>query len=150
MTQEERAKWLNEKLDSLGVPEYGRAAAIAKNCDVSHPAAVGWLKGKISRDIPSAISFCNYYKIDLQEWATGIPGETKMGSADLLDAVVQARAFERATGELTDEQFKAVVQIIVNDEHEEQSAANTLTKLATVFNLPNRNKNGGNGDQGVE
>lgn len=146
MTQEERAKWLNKKLDDLGVPEYGRAAAIAKNCDVSHPAAVGWLKGKISRDIPSAISFCNYYKIDLQEWATGEPAPVKMDAQDVLDAVVQARQFERATGELTDEQFKAVVELIVNDNGESQSAANTLTKLATIHNLSDRKNNGANGD----
>ena len=146
MTQEERAKWLNAKLDSLGVPEYGRAASIAKNCDVSHPAAVGWLKGKISRDIPSAISFCNFYKIDLQEWATGKAAPAKMDAQNVLDAVVQARQFERASGELTDEQFKAVVELIVNDNGGSQSAANTLTKLAVVYKLSDRQKNGENGD----
>ncbi|MGB1617968.1 MAG: hypothetical protein ACPG9T_16140, partial [Pseudomonadales bacterium] len=59
---------------------------------------------------------------------------------------VQARQFERATGELTDEQFKAVVELIVNDNGESQSAANTLTKLATIHNLSDRKNNGANGD----
>lgn len=146
MTNEERAKWLNAKLDALNVPDYGRASAIAKKANVSHPAAVGWLGGKLSKDIPSAIAFCEAFNLDIKEWATGTPSRAK-DFDDFWEAIETARQFEEKTGELTREQFKAVTEIILEDAAGQRSAAMTLTKMAEVFRLPPRDRNGSNGER---
>ena len=146
MTNEERARWLNAKLDALGVPDYGRASAIAKKCKVSHPAAVGWLAGKLSKDIPSAIAFCEAYNLDIKEWATGEASKVKDFN-EFWEAIETARQFEEKTGELTPEQFKAVTEIILEDSSGHRAAAMALTKMAEVFRLPTTDKNGSNGER---
>ena len=92
------------------------------------------------RDIPTAISFCNFYKIDLQEWATGEASLATMNRQDVLEAVVRVREFEREfPRKLRNDEFTGVLEIILAD----GAAADILRALTDrVYAVEDKNQLG--------
>lgn len=151
MNQKERAEWLKKKLDALHLPSWGRAAAIAKATGASHPAANGWLSGKLPRDLELAVAFCEAYSINMKEWVTGRAPVDSLQQGPLHKAFMLAREFEKNTGDLTNQQFLAVVDLLLSDNSGGEVAAANLGKMATIFNLSEvkQKANGGShGDSG--
>ena len=142
MEKKDRADWLNRQLSSKGIPEYGRAATIAKRIDCSNAVCQGWLQGSLPKDLKLALSFSREFDINLNEWVTG----QRMSEADLQnmqDAVLAARRFEKEMGELTDDQFIMVSQLIYkNEQVDKGSIEQTLNVVASIV----KGKNGTNGD----
>lgn len=150
MNQKERAEWLKKKLDGLHLPVWGRAAAIAKATGASHPAANGWLSGKLPRDLELAVSFCEAYSINMKEWVTGRDPADSARDGPLQKAFMLARDFEKKTGDLTNQQFLAVVDLLVSDGSGGEVAAANLGKMATIFNFSDQKKKSNGGCNGVE
>ena len=148
MDKNERAEWLKKKLDALNMPAWGRAAEIAKATGASHPAANGWVHGKLPRDLNLAVKFCSHYRINMQEWVTGRASANDIEPSSYEKAFMLARDFEKQTGDLTNQQFLAVVDLLLTDGSGGELAAANLGKMATIFNLSEHKQkvNGGTDD----
>ena len=142
MEKKERADWLNRQLANKGIPEYGRAATLAKRIDCSNAVCQGWLQGSLPKDLKLALSFSREFDVNLNEWVTGVPLSAK-DQEDMQNAVLVARRFEKEMGELTDDQFIMVSKLIYeNEQADKGSIEQTLKVVASIV----QNKNGTNGD----
>lgn len=111
MDKSGRAIWLNKKLGDAKIPEYGRAATIAKRIECSNAVCQGWLQGSLPKDLKLAMTFSREFNINLHEWVTGEPmPEAERGRWQT--SVKIARRFEREMGELSDDQFIMVTDLI--------------------------------------
>lgn len=144
MTKDERREWFTKKLDSLNVPSHGRATVIRKSASVSHAVAAGWLKGSLPKEMHSAFLFCDHYSIDPWDWVYGEPRTGGKTNPEIEQAYMMARKFEKEMGELTDDQFKAVSQLLLTDSVDAAFVANNLSSMASILKMPSRSEvNGG-------
>ena len=139
MDKQERGVWLNGKLSASGIPEYGRAALIARTLDCSNAVCQGWLQGSLPKDMKLALAFGREFSINLNEWVTGqiVQDEEK---ERFQEAIKIARRFERDMGELTDDQFIMVVQLIHESDYE--NTAQLEKTLSVVANIATAKSNG--------
>lgn len=142
MDKENRAIWLNKKLDQASIAEYGRAASIARRIECSNAVCQGWLGGSLPKDIVLALKFCKEFSLSLQEWATGEVSEPENKSR-WLEAIKSAREFENEMGELTSDQFVMVVELILKHDSEPNgngsSVRDTLSAVVKIVGNGNGN-----------
>jgi hypothetical protein len=133
MEKKERAAWINAKLDEAKVPEYGRAATIAKRIDCSNAVCQGWLQGSLPKDLGLAIRFSKEFGIDLEEWATGASGggttsESRVPRSDAVEAARLAREIEQGR-ELSEDQFLQVVDLYLDHGLETHKLVNKVLAI---------------------
>lgn len=129
MDKTERAEWLKKTLNDRNVPMYGRASTIARELQCAKAVSTGWLTGALPRDMTLGFKFADRYDFDVREWVTGHGDDLQ--TRNWGKAIKTARAFEKVTGTLEDEQFLMIVNLAMTKEDDE--LATVIEQLGTIL-----------------
>jgi hypothetical protein len=132
MQKGDRAKWLEKKLDSYGMPSYGRASAISRDLGCSNAVAQGWLNGSLAKDMELGLRFADKYKFTLRQWVTGEDPASDLRPKAMY-AIRMAREFEEEFGALSIDQFMLVVELIGNAGQGANLFADNLSAIAKII-----------------
>ena len=132
MNKGDRSKWIEKKLNTAGMPAYGRASAISRALGCSNAVAQGWLNGSLAKDMELGLRFADQYNFTLREWVTGEEADRGLDMR-WLSSIRLAREFEEEFGALTAEQFILVVELVAGDDKGGVFFAENLSAIAKII-----------------
>ena len=146
-TKEERAQYVERRLNEVGYPVRGRAARIAEDCNTSHSQASNWLGGAVPREPEEVKRVADILNLEIMEWVYGLT-QSAVDTRKLMRAITFAKTLEQQNPKeepMTPAQF---TEIVMMDYDNKIAGAAVMETLAVIAEVRDRGADKVNGTKG--
>lgn len=119
ITNEQRAVFVNNALDSAGITNWGRAGIIKERMSCSPATASGWLTGTLPKDPVALFGFAAEFNFDAHEWVFGVKSSeaTSLGQKKVSTLIKKLKEFESDREQnLSPDQFARLFMLLLESE----------------------------------